>query len=62
MRGMPEQMTVIGKETILNYTTTVSQFTPEDRDVRFTEWFAPALDCVSLRSTTEKAQPGGAFR
>ncbi len=53
-------MTVIGKETILNYTTTVSQY--QFKDERFTEWFAPGLDCVSLRSTTEKALADGAFR
>ena len=53
-------MTVIGKETVLNYTTTVSQY--EFKDERLTEWFAPALDCFSLRSTTEKALPGGTFQ
>ncbi len=53
-------MTVIGKETVLDYTTTVSQY--EFKDERFTEWFAPGLDCFSLRSTTEKALPDGAFR
>ncbi len=53
-------MTVIGKETVLNYTTTVSQY--EFKDEKFTEWFAPALDCFSLRSTTEKALPDGAFQ
>jgi hypothetical protein len=60
MWGRP--MTVIGKETVLNYTTTISQFRPEGRDVRFTEWFAPGLDCISLRSTTERALAGGVFR
>lgn len=53
-------MTVIGKETVLNYTTTVSQY--EFKDERFTEWFAPGLDCFSLKSTTEKALPDGTFR
>ncbi len=53
-------MRVIGKETVLNYATTVSQ--GEFGDKRFTEWFAPGLDCFSLRSTTEKALPDGAFR
>jgi hypothetical protein len=51
---------VISKDTVLNYATTVSQY--EFRDERFTEWLAPALDCFSLRSTTEKALPDGAFR
>jgi hypothetical protein len=60
MWGRP--MIVVGKETVLNYSTTVSQFTPEGGDVRFTEWFAPGLDCLSLRSTMEKALPGGAFQ
>jgi hypothetical protein len=53
-------MTVIGKETVLNYTTTVSQY--EFKDEKFTEWFAPALDCFSLRSTTEKARSDGAVQ
>jgi hypothetical protein len=60
MWGRP--MTVIGEETVLNYTTTVSQFAPEGGNFRFTEWFAPELDCFSLRSTTEKALPDGAFQ
>ena len=54
-------MEVIGEETVLNYTTTVSRFS-EGRDVRITEWFAPELDCLSLKSTTEKALPDGTFR
>jgi hypothetical protein len=53
-------MTVIGKETLLNYTTTVSQY--EFKAERFTEWFAPGLNCFSLRSTTEKALPDGSFQ
>jgi hypothetical protein len=53
-------MTVIGKETVLDYTTTVSRY--EFKEERFTEWFAPELDCFSLRSTTEKTLPDGAFR
>ncbi len=53
-------MVVIGKETVLNYTTTVSQY--EFKDERFTEWFAPGLDCFSLRSTTEKAMPDRSFQ
>lgn len=60
MHGRP--MTVIGEETILNYTTTVSRLTYEEANVRLTEWFAPGLDCLSLRSTTEKAQADGTFR
>lgn len=61
MWGWP--MTVIGKETVLNYTTTVvSRFKPEGRDDRFTEWLAPALDCFSLRSTREMAIADGTFR
>jgi hypothetical protein len=55
-------MTVIGEETVLNYKTTVSRLSPEGWDVRYTEWFAPGLDCLSLRSTTEKAIADGAFR
>ena len=55
-------MAVIGEETVLNYTTTVSRLSPEGWNVRFTEWFAPELDCVSLRSTTEKASADGTFR
>jgi hypothetical protein len=54
-------MTVIGRETVLNYTTTVSQLTLENGS-RLTEWFAPGLDCVSLRSTTEKALGVGDFQ
>jgi hypothetical protein len=53
-------MTVIGRETLLNYTTTVSQ--SEGRDARFTQWFALGLDCLPLRSTTEKALPDGTFQ
>jgi hypothetical protein len=53
-------MTVIGKVTVLNYATTVSQY--EFKNERFTEWFAPGLDCFSLRSTTEKALPDGTFQ
>jgi hypothetical protein len=60
MWGQP--MIVIDNETVLNYITTVSQFRPEGRGVRFTEWLAPELDCVSLKSTMEKALPDGAFR
>jgi hypothetical protein len=59
MWGRP--MTVTGQETVLNYKTTVSQVTLEG-GTRFTEWFAPGLDCVSLRSTTEKAPGDGVFR
>jgi hypothetical protein len=55
-------MTVVGQEIVLNYTTTVSRLSPEDWGVRFTEWFAPGLDCVSLRSTTEKALADGTFQ
>jgi hypothetical protein len=58
MWGRP--MTVIGEETILSHTTTVSQ--SEIGDLRLTEWFAPGLDCVSLRSTREKGSVNGAFR
>jgi hypothetical protein len=54
-------MTVIGEEKVLNYSTTVSRFT-EGPNVRVTEWFAPGLGCVSLRTTTEKALGGGIFR
>jgi hypothetical protein len=50
----------IGTETLLNYATTASQ--SQAGDARFTEWFAPGLDCLSLRSTTEKALPGGTFQ
>jgi hypothetical protein len=53
-------LTVVGKETVLNYTATRSQY--EFKDERFTEWFAPELDCFSLRSTTEKVLPAGTFR
>lgn len=53
-------MTVISKDTLLNYATTVSQY--EFKDERFTQWLAPGLDCFSLRSTTEKALADGAFR
>ncbi len=60
MWGRP--MTVIGEEPVLNYTTLVSQFTPEGGNVRFTEWFAPGLDCISLRSTTDKTFPDGTFQ
>jgi hypothetical protein len=60
MWGWP--MTVTGEEEILNYTTTIFQFTPDGRNLRFTEWFAPGLDCVSLRSTTEKKLTDGIFR
>ncbi len=60
MWGRP--MTVIGEETVLNHTTTVLRLSPEGQDVRFTEWFAPGLDCASLRSTTEKALADGSFR
>ncbi len=55
-------MSVIGEETLLNYTTTVSRLSPEGWDFRFTEWFAPGLGCVSLRSTTEKTLADGSFR
>jgi hypothetical protein len=55
------QMTVIGVETVLSYAATVSPLT-EGGNVRFTEWFAPGLDCVSVRSTTETALVDGVFR
>jgi hypothetical protein len=58
MGGTP--MTVIGEESVLNYTTTVSR--SEGGGLRFTQWFAPELDCHSLRSTTEKVLADGTFR
>jgi hypothetical protein len=53
-------MAVIGRETVLNYLTTVFQY--EFKGERSTEWLAPGLNCFSLRSTTEKALPDGTFQ
>jgi hypothetical protein len=60
MWGHP--MKLIREETIVGYKTTVWQFKPEDRNVRFTDWFAPQLDCASLKFTTEEALANGTFR
>jgi hypothetical protein len=51
---------VLGKETILNYATLEIQqeWTEEGKPVRFTHWSAPDLNCVALKSTTEKTFDG----
>ncbi len=52
--------TVVGNETILNYATTGIQkiWMEEGKPVRLTEWPAPDLHCVTLKSTTEKTFDG----
>jgi hypothetical protein len=51
--------TVIGKETILNYPTTVVR-TEREKD-RSTAWAAPELACWPLRTTVEKPHADGTF-
>jgi hypothetical protein len=52
--------TVVGNETILNYTTTGMQkvWMEEGKPVRFTQWSAPDLHCFTLKTTTEKTFDG----
>ena len=51
-------------ETILNYATTGIQkvWTEDGKAVRFTEWSAPDLHCLTLKSTTEKTFDDGGLR
>jgi hypothetical protein len=51
--------TIIGKETILNYPTTVVR--TEREKGRFTAWVAPELACWPLRTTVEKPHADGTF-
>jgi hypothetical protein len=52
--------TVVGNQTILNYSTTGIQkeWMEEGKPVRFTQWSAPDLHCFALKSTTEKTFDG----
>ncbi len=56
--------TTVGTETILNYATTGNQkvWMEEGKPVRLTEWQAPDLQCVTLKSTTEKTFGDGRLR
>ena len=51
-------------ETILNHATTGIQkeWMEEGKPVRFTEWSAPDLGCLTLKSTTEKTFDDGRLR
>jgi hypothetical protein len=56
--------TAAGDETILNYATKGIQkvWMEEGKPVRLTEWSAPDLHCVTLKSTTEKTFADGRLR
>jgi hypothetical protein len=57
--------TAIGNgETILNHVTKGIQkvWMEESKPVRFTEWLAPDLNCLTLKSTTEKTFDDGRLR
>jgi hypothetical protein len=56
--------TAAGDETILNYATEGIQkvWMEEGKPVRLTEWSAPDLHCVTLKSTTEKTFEDGRMR
>jgi hypothetical protein len=51
-------------ETILNHATTGIQkvWMEEGKPVRLTEWSAPDLRCMTLKSTTEKTFDDGRLR
>ncbi len=51
---------VIGHETVVGYKTTVIQqmTAPDSRD---TEWLAPDLECIPLKTNFEKVMPDGSF-
>lgn len=51
-------------ETILTHATTGIQkvWTEEGKPVRFTEWSAPDLHCLTLKTTTEKTSDDGRLR
>jgi len=62
MPGSP--WTTAGDETVLNYATRGIQkvWMEEGKPVRLTEWSAPDLHCVALKSTTEKMFEDGRLR
>jgi hypothetical protein len=62
MPGTP--WTAVGSETILNYATTGIQkvWMEDGKPVRLTEWSAPDLHCLTLKSTTEKTFDDGTLR
>jgi len=53
--------TVLGRETILNYSTVGVQRAMGDGQ-RLTLWMAPQLGCYPLRSRVEELQPDGTYR
>ncbi|HVY94488.1 MAG TPA: hypothetical protein VHA14_17120 [Bryobacteraceae bacterium] len=56
-------VTVIGHETVLGYKTIVLRYPDEDGGKsRYTEWRSPDLDCIVMKSVTEKAAANGGFR
>jgi hypothetical protein len=59
MPGPP--CTAVGDETVLNYATKGIQkvWMEEGKPVRLTEWSAPDLRCVTLKSITEKTVEDG---
>jgi hypothetical protein len=52
--------TVIGQDTILNYSTTVLQ--QWDRAQKLTLWMAPELGCFALRTTMHEQQADGSWK
>jgi hypothetical protein len=52
---------VIGRETVLNYSTVEVQ-RPMGEGRRLTLWMAPQLGCYPLRSKVEELQPDGTYR
>lgn len=54
-------LTVIGRESILNYTTTVQRTLNEDGS-RYTEYRAPELDCAVMKYVVETPVGNGQFR
>lgn len=56
--------TAVGDGTMLNYATKGIQkvWMEEGKPVRLTEWSAPDLHCVTLKSTTEQTSEDGRLR
>ncbi len=53
---------VLGTEVLLGYQTTRLRYTgPDSSDGRYTEWRAPQLDCIKMKTTWEKLV-GGEFK
>ena len=53
--------TVVGRETLLNYTTAAVQLFLNDQR-RMIWWMAPDLGCFALRITIEEQRLDGTFR